>query len=138
MWSAKYLMDSNSTLLAVPNPNTPLVFLPPTLATQFEILCYVTFAGLTVNKQIHTLMRLKSHFFSLSQAFICEWIMSLADEYKICRRTRLRVPDIVYLISRLVSTLVVPPIPHKRFSVATLGYCVSATIFQGDCDNLPV
>ena len=137
MWSAKYLTDSNSSI-AVPNPNTPLAFLPPTLANQFEISCYVTLAALTVNKQIHTLKRLESHFFSLSQAFVCEWIMSLVDEYKIFRRNRLRVPDVVYLISRSVSTLVVPPIPHKRFSVATLGYCVSATIFQGDCDDLPV
>jgi hypothetical protein len=40
-------MTNNNTVL--PNPDTPLAFLPPTLADQFEVSCYIVVAGLSVS-----------------------------------------------------------------------------------------
>lgn len=41
-------MASNSTLPTLPNPYTPLAFLPPTLADQFQASGYLYVAGLSV------------------------------------------------------------------------------------------
>jgi len=87
-------MASNSSVPAVLNPNTPLAFLPPTFADQFQVSCYVCVAGLS--------------------AFVWDWLMCLAEEYKIFRKTRFSVPDIAYALSR----------------IGTLGYSVSAIVFQ--------
>lgn len=41
------IMASNISHL--PNPHTPLAFLPPIIADQFQISCYVNVAGLSVS-----------------------------------------------------------------------------------------
>jgi hypothetical protein len=41
-------MASNNTVPVLPNPFTPLAFLPPVLADQFEVSCFVVVAGLAV------------------------------------------------------------------------------------------
>jgi len=63
------------------NPNTPLAFLPPTFADQFQVSCFVCVAGLS--------------------AFVWDWFMSWTEEYRIFRRTRFSVPDIAYVLSRI-------------------------------------
>jgi hypothetical protein len=45
---AKSAMATNSTVHAILNPNTPLAFLPPILADQFQVSCYIVVAGLSV------------------------------------------------------------------------------------------
>jgi hypothetical protein len=42
-------MSTNSTL-SLPNPFTPLAFLPPTIAAQYEASIYVTIATLSVSR----------------------------------------------------------------------------------------
>jgi hypothetical protein len=42
-------MASNSTVHTLPNPNTPLAFLPPILAEEFEVSSYVVIAGLSAS-----------------------------------------------------------------------------------------
>ena len=41
----------------VPNPNTPLAFLPPILAEQFQVSIYVVVGGFSVNTPLETLAR---------------------------------------------------------------------------------
>jgi hypothetical protein len=45
-------MASNNTVPVLPNPFTPLAFLPPVLADQFEVSCFVVVAGLAVSTQL--------------------------------------------------------------------------------------
>jgi len=73
-------MASNSTVSAYPNPDTPLAFLPPTLADQFQASCYLYVAGLA--------------------AFIWDWLMSMPDEYRILRRSNWSLPNVAYFLSR--------------------------------------
>jgi hypothetical protein len=42
-------MATNSTLPPLPNPYTPLAFLPPTLAGQFQASIYLYIASLAVS-----------------------------------------------------------------------------------------
>jgi hypothetical protein len=46
---AKFPMASNSTVHTLPNPNTPLAFLPPILAEEFEVSSYVVIGGLSAS-----------------------------------------------------------------------------------------
>ena len=58
--------------------------------------------------------------------------MSLSEEHKIFSKARFNVPDVAYVLSRSV---ILSSKSHQslteRFSVGTLGYSVSATVFQG-------
>jgi len=73
-------MASTNTTLVLPNPYTPLAFLPPTLADQFQISAYVFVVGLS--------------------AFVWDWLMSIPDEYTFLRKTKISVPNVVYFLSR--------------------------------------
>jgi len=42
-------MASNSTVHTLPNPNTPLAFLPPVLEEEFEVSSYVVIGGLSAS-----------------------------------------------------------------------------------------
>lgn len=42
-------MASNSTVVPLPNPNTPLAFLPPEIAYQTSVAIYVLAGGLGVS-----------------------------------------------------------------------------------------
>ncbi|KAH7910528.1 hypothetical protein BJ138DRAFT_1008626 [Hygrophoropsis aurantiaca] len=68
----------------LPNPYTPLAWLEPSLAAQFEASCYLYVAVLGV--------------------FIWDWMTAFPDEYRMIRGRRIRVPVIIYYISRF-STL---------------------------------
>ncbi|KAF7336004.1 hypothetical protein MSAN_02314100 [Mycena sanguinolenta] len=70
--------DANITEL--PNPLTPLVFLPPTLASQFEVSRYVLAATLG--------------------AFIWDVGLNLGNDYALLFKHRVGFPTIVYFISR--------------------------------------
>jgi len=43
------MASNNSTIPTLPNPLTPLAFLPPVLANQFQISGFVVVAGLSVS-----------------------------------------------------------------------------------------
>jgi hypothetical protein len=73
-------MVTNTTLV-LPNPNTPLAFLPPEVADQFQVSAYVMVAGLS--------------------AFVWDWLMSIPDEYKLLRKSRSPMIHGVYFLSRL-------------------------------------
>jgi len=76
------IMAANCTpTVDIPNPCTPLAFLPPETASQLEVSRYLYWA--TVG------------------AFLWDWIISLPDEIRIVRKSGIRLPIIAYLISRL-------------------------------------
>jgi hypothetical protein len=58
-------MASNTTVPVAPNPDTPLAFLPPILADQFQVSCYVVVGGLSVSTRLQKSASLgldRSHF----------------------------------------------------------------------------
>jgi hypothetical protein len=50
MHSAMATTSNDSTLPPLPNPFTPLAFLPPKLANEFQAIAYVYVATLAVSK----------------------------------------------------------------------------------------
>jgi len=88
-------MNANSTLPPpLPNPFTVLAFLPPTLASQYQAAIYVFVASVS--------------------ALSWDWLMSLTEEFAMCRSRKLRLPIVAYFLSR----------------VATIAYCTLALVFQ--------
>ncbi|KIM88413.1 hypothetical protein PILCRDRAFT_3403 [Piloderma croceum F 1598] len=78
------MVSSNNTIPtgAILNPYTPLAFLPPDVADQFQIICYVNVATLS--------------------ALTWDWLMAIPEEYKIIRKVGFSKPNITYLLSRNV------------------------------------
>ncbi|KZP07996.1 hypothetical protein FIBSPDRAFT_816544 [Athelia psychrophila] len=76
-------MANNDTAYPILNPYTPLAFLPPDMANQFEVTGYVYIATLA--------------------AYTWDWLKALPEEYKIFRRGRLNPANIAYLLSRIGS-----------------------------------
>jgi len=77
-------MAANTTTIpadAILNPYTPLAFLPPGIADQYQLLCYVYVATFA--------------------AYAWDWIIAIPEEYMIFRRTRFSLPIIAYLMSRI-------------------------------------
>jgi len=72
----------NSSVPPILNPYTPLAYLPPSLANQLQILCYLFVATLS--------------------AFVYDWLMAMPDEYRMIRKGEpLSIPIIAYFLSRL-------------------------------------
>ncbi|KAF7335968.1 hypothetical protein MSAN_02310300 [Mycena sanguinolenta] len=69
---------SNATQL--PNPFTPLAFLPPDLATQFEVSRYLYAATLG--------------------AYVWDIGLNVGDEYALLFKHKVNFPTIVYFFSR--------------------------------------
>ncbi|KIM88427.1 hypothetical protein PILCRDRAFT_814319 [Piloderma croceum F 1598] len=76
------MANNNSTIPpdAILNPYTPLAFLPPDIANQFQVICYVNVAILA--------------------AFTWDWLMAIPEEYLIIRKVGFSRPNIVYFLSR--------------------------------------
>lgn len=96
-------MASNGTLV-LPNPNTPLAFLEPTLANQFEVSRYLYVAGLSVSRTAGSLLSKHQIDRPLLQAFVWDWLMSIPEECKIFRGSKLSVPNVAYFLSRSVKS----------------------------------
>lgn len=58
--------------------------------------------------------------------------MSMTDEYKFLRKSKLSVPNVAYLLSRwVVFCLRIRSIAYTTVRFGTAAYCIAGTIFQG-------
>jgi len=76
-------MAVNTTAIpadAILNPYTPLAFLPPGIAEQYQILCYIYVATFA--------------------AYAWDWLISIPEEYIVFRKAGFSVPNITYFMSR--------------------------------------
>ncbi|KIM88405.1 hypothetical protein PILCRDRAFT_255956 [Piloderma croceum F 1598] len=75
-------MASNSTIPpdAILNPYTPLAFMPPDVAEQYQVVCYVYVATFA--------------------AYAWDWLMSIPEEYAAVRKVGFKAPNIAYFLSR--------------------------------------
>ena len=99
----KQITMTNSTIPpdAILNPYTPLAFLPPDVADQYQVMCYVYVATLAVSFiKYWATAAYMVHF----QAYTWDWLMSIPEEYKVIRKVGFTPPNIAYFVSRLVIT----------------------------------
>ncbi|GBE89887.1 hypothetical protein SCP_1702130 [Sparassis crispa] len=94
-------MDSSMPTEVLPNPYTPLAFLTPTTANEFEASCYLYVATLV--------------------AFIWDWMTAWPDEYRIIFKKPIRASKIVYCLSRLSAFTYI--VTSTIFQVAPVGVC---------------
>ena len=134
--STKFTMASNNTVPVLPNPFTPLAFLPPVLADQFEVSCFVVVAGLAVSTQL-------KYGPQLTLSWLCRLMCGTAS--CLCRKSikSSTKVDLPLCQASLISC-------HGQFnirkfhqaltllcSIGTLGFTVSSTVFQGNHINFP-
>jgi len=104
-------MANNTTIPpeAILNPYTPLAFLPPHIADQYQAMCYMYVTTLS--------------------AYSWDWLMSLPEEYKAFRKVGFRPPHIAYLASRFASLGFC--ISTTTFMVAPLPNCAALRFVEG-------
>ena len=85
---------------AILNPYTPLAFLPPDVANQYQARCYVYVATLAVSLVRYYTASL-SHIVNV-QAYSWDWLMSIPEEYRAVRQVGFSPPNIAYFVSRSV------------------------------------
>lgn len=93
------IMATSNDSLVLPNPYTPLAFLPPTLADDFQFSGYVFVAGTCVRVCKDWKTSSPSHFPTF-QVFVWDWFMSIPDEYRLLSKTSFSKSNCVYLLSR--------------------------------------
>ena len=97
-------MTTNSTLPPLPNPFTPLAFLPRDVADKFEVSIYVFVACLSVSIHLRIPRGIRVYVFWLStsnsKAYMIEWVMTVREEINIFRSRPVRPVTIAYFASR--------------------------------------
>ena len=77
--------------------------MPPDIADQFQVMCYVYVATLAVGLQRKYQARVDLTIAAYTlQAYTWDWLMSMPEEYKIIRKIGFKLPNIAYFVSRLV------------------------------------
>ncbi|KAF7373757.1 hypothetical protein MSAN_00587200 [Mycena sanguinolenta] len=106
-------MDNATELL---NPSTPLAFLPPALADQFELSRYLFAATLG--------------------AYVWDVALNLGNDYALLFKHRVRFPTIVYFLSRvftlafILSSFIYTVAPVKSCDALVLGYSICLVLSQ--------
>jgi hypothetical protein len=96
-FNERFPMATNSTIPPLPNPFTPLAFLPPDIADQLQAEIYV--------------------FMAVLSAFIWDWLMSIPKEIEMCRKRKVSLAVVVYFLSR-IGTLT-----NGAMIIVLLGWC---------------
>ncbi|KZP17711.1 hypothetical protein FIBSPDRAFT_933904 [Athelia psychrophila] len=94
-------MSSSTALLQLPNPYTPMVYLPPEQAALHKLEAYVYIASLGV--------------------LAWDWLMSMPDEYRILSTGRISNSKVAYMFARL--STVGYCLSRVMFQVAPIGNC---------------
>ncbi|KAF7334212.1 hypothetical protein MSAN_02382500 [Mycena sanguinolenta] len=98
------------------NPFTPLAFLPPALASQFEISRYIFAATLG--------------------AYVWDIGLSLGEDYALLFKHRIRFPTIVYFFSRaftfayILTAFIFQVAPVENCNALLLGFSISSVLTQ--------
>jgi len=101
---------------SLPNPDTPLAFLPPVTAAQFEGFRYLNIATLGAN--------------------IWDILIHSGQEYRMMRKSTLSIPTLAYYVSRIMglayvtvcAVMVVGLVPNCQAIQVALGWCYVAQL----------
>ncbi|KAJ6454574.1 hypothetical protein C8R45DRAFT_915060 [Mycena sanguinolenta] len=100
----------------LPNPSTPLAFLPPALASQFEVSRYFIAATLG--------------------AYVWDIGLNLGNDYALLFRHNVRFPTIVYFLSRastlsyIITAFVFQVAPVGNCNALALGFSICVVLMQ--------
>lgn len=97
--------------MSLPNPNTPLAYLTPTLANQFEVSRYIYAVTLG--------------------AYIWDIVINLSNDYKLLFRLKVNLPTVVYYLSRVFTLSYI--LTSFIFQVASVPNCQALQISLGIC-----
>ncbi|KAG2097392.1 hypothetical protein BD769DRAFT_1700952 [Suillus cothurnatus] len=97
--------------MSLPNPNTTLAYLPPTLATQFEVSRYIYAATLG--------------------AYIWDIVINLGNDYKLLFHYKMNFSTVIYYLSRLSTLNYI--LTSLIFQVANVPDCQALQIALGIC-----
>jgi len=89
----------------LPNPLTPMAFLPPEIAFELTLLKYVFVGTLGVRTTwilCQKLIKALISFLGTVKAVIWDTIMSISVDYHLLRDCKFTLPTIVYFFSRWV------------------------------------
>ncbi|KIJ26206.1 hypothetical protein M422DRAFT_132654, partial [Sphaerobolus stellatus SS14] len=100
----------------LPNPETPLAWLDPTLASQFEVTRYLLVATCGM--------------------FAWDLLTNLRNDYKLLTRYRVGLPTVIYFISRIFTFAFI--ICGTIISVGAVGNCQHLLIAIGCCFAIAV
>ncbi|KAJ8514908.1 hypothetical protein ONZ45_g7608 [Pleurotus djamor] len=105
---------SNSTTFDVPNPLTPLAYLPRDLANQFEVSRYLY--AITLG------------------AYMWDCAVNLGNDYKLLVQNKVRFPTIIYYLSRICTMAYI--ITSFVFQVGQVADCQALQLGLGICNVL--
>jgi hypothetical protein len=91
-------MAPNHTV-PLPNPLTPMAYLPPGLAGEYQGVTYLYVGTLSVSPKCYKRILAKS-MHRLAKAFVWDWLMSIPEEYEVCRKRQLSPVVVAYFVSR--------------------------------------
>jgi len=105
------MASANNTIPTLPNPLTPLAWLPPDIANQLENARYILAA--------------------VVGAWIWDFLMSLPEEFRMFIKLRFTIADFVYILSRLSSfafilqslLFIAGPVNDCQRLVTSIGWC---------------
>ncbi|KAL6308126.1 hypothetical protein BKA93DRAFT_726060 [Sparassis latifolia] len=100
----------------MPNPYTPLAFLQPAMANDFEGSRYLYVATLS--------------------AFTLDWMMAWPDEYRIIVKAPIRLSNIIYCISRIFAFTYI--LTNTIFQIASVGSCQALQVALASCFTVGV
>ncbi|EJD00308.1 uncharacterized protein FOMMEDRAFT_91359 [Fomitiporia mediterranea MF3/22] len=101
---------------ALPNPETPLAFLPPDLASQLEVSRYIYVASLG--------------------AFIWDILSNVPSDYQLLFKHRIGIPTAVYFFSRITAFAYV--VTNTVFQIGSVGNCQILQVTLAVCFTLAV
>jgi len=91
-------MASNETAPQLPNPFTPLAFLPPDIAFQITIASYILVGTLGVSS---TLLGISQYnLIHLNQVLVWDILNNIGGDFKLLFKHRISLPTIAYFLSR--------------------------------------
>ncbi|KAF7335982.1 hypothetical protein MSAN_02311900 [Mycena sanguinolenta] len=105
-----------ANITELPNPFTPLAFLPPALASQFEVSRYFIAATLG--------------------AYVWDIGLNLGNDYALLFKHKIRFPTIVYFLSRastlafILTSFLFAVAPVENCNALALGFSISVVLMQ--------
>ncbi|TFK38670.1 hypothetical protein BDQ12DRAFT_683148 [Crucibulum laeve] len=103
-----------SVASALPNPLTPLAFLPPTLANQFEVSRYMYAITLGI--------------------YLWDIALNLGNDYKLLFQHKILLPTVIYYLSRAVTLAYI--LTSFIFQVGHVDDCQALVVSLGICNLL--
>ena len=96
------LMATTNSSIPLPNPFTPLAFLPPVNADQLQIATYLCMLSTGVSVNALSFLGFWLNWLPCVKVYIWDWLCSISEEIRMYRMGWTGLPRIAYFFSRSV------------------------------------